>query len=82
MSRNQPNFKDTQIFDWEVEPLDERPSAFAQTTGYSLLSGYHVEPVRVSRRRQRSVLPALLSAGLVVVLGAAAMVGFVRLLHA
>lgn len=82
MSRNRPNYKDTQVFDWEVEPLDERPSAFSQSTGYSLLSGYHVEPVRESQRRRRSALPALVSAGLVVVLGAAAMVGFVRLLHA
>jgi hypothetical protein len=82
MSRKQPAYKDTQVFDWEVEPLDERPSAFSQTTGYSLLSGYHVEPVRESRQRHRSALPALLSAGLVVVLGAAAMVGFVHLLHA
>lgn len=82
MSRMQPAYKDTQVFDWEVEPHDERPSAFSQTTGYSLLSGYHVEPVRESRRRHRSPVPALMAAGLVVALGAAAMVGFVRLLHA
>lgn len=81
MSRIQPAYKDTQVFDWEVEPHDERPSAFSQTTGYSLLSGYHVEPVRESHRRQRSIAPALVAAGLVVALGSAAMVGFVRFLH-
>jgi hypothetical protein len=82
MSRKQTSYKDTQVFDWEAEPHDERPSAFSQSTGYSLLSGYHVEPLRESRRRRSSVGPALVAAGLVVVLGAAAMVGFVRLLHA
>ncbi len=82
MSRHQPSYKDTQVFDWELEPLDERPSAFSQTTGYSLLSGYHVEPVRESHRRASSVGPALIAAGLVVALGAAAMLGLVRLLHA
>ena len=81
MSRKQPNYKDTQVFDWEVEPHDERPSAFSQTTGYSLLSGYHVEPVRESRRQLRGAVPALVAAGMVVALGAAAMVGFVHLLH-
>jgi hypothetical protein len=82
MSKNLANFKDTQVFDWEVEPHDERPSAFSQTTGYSLLSGYHVEPVRQSRQRRRSLGPALAAAGVVVALGAAAMVAFARLLHA
>jgi hypothetical protein len=82
MSRKQPSYKDTQVFDWEIEPLDERPSAFSQTTGYSLLSGYHVEPVRETRQRRRSASPALVAAGLAIAVGAAAMVGFVRLLHA
>ncbi len=82
MSAKQPRYKDTQVFDWQVEPHDERPSAFSQTTGYSLLSGYHVEPVRETRQRQRSVAPVLVAAGLVVALGAGAMVGLVRLLHA
>jgi len=82
MSAKQPRYKDTQVFDWEIEPHDERPSAFSQTTGYSLLSGYHVEPVRETRQRRRSASPALVAAGLAIAVGAAAMVGFVRLLHA
>jgi hypothetical protein len=82
MNRKQANYKDTQIFDWEAEPHDERPSEFSQTTGYSLLSGYHVEPVRESRRPGGGIGVALAAAGLVVALGAAAMVGFVRFLHA
>ena len=49
MSRALKNFKDTQIFDWESEPHDERPSEFAQSTGYSVLSGYHVMPDRPVR---------------------------------
>jgi hypothetical protein len=82
MNRTPSRFKDTQVFDWELEPQDERPSQFAQSTGYSLLSGYHVEPVRATRRREGGVGLALVAAALVVALGAAAMVGFARLLHA
>jgi hypothetical protein len=81
MSARHPGYKDTQAFDWEVEPHDERSSAFSQTTGYSLLSGSHAEPVRETRQRQRSGAPALVMAGLVVALGARAMVGLMRLLH-
>lgn len=33
-------FKPSQLFDWESEPVDERPSEF-MSTGYSSLSGYH-----------------------------------------
>lgn len=47
------DFKDTQVYDWEIEPKDERPSEFApSTTGYALHSGFYVAPV-VSARRAR-----------------------------
>ena len=76
-------FKDTQVFDWEVEPHDERPSEFAQSTGYSALSGFYVAPIASSRRRSSGCGPALalITGGLVVALGAAAMVGLVHLLR-
>jgi len=32
-------FKETQLFDWETEPKEERPSEF-QSTGFSNVSGY------------------------------------------
>lgn len=46
------DFKDTQVFDWELEPKDERPSEFAHSsTGYSLHSGFYAAPVAAVRRR-------------------------------
>lgn len=82
MTKHSRPFKDTQVFDWEVEPHDERPSEFAQSTGYSALSGFYVAPIASSRKRGNggSVL-AMLAGGLVVALGAAAMFGFVHLLR-
>lgn len=48
------DFKDTQVYDWEIEPKDERPSEFApSTTGYGLHSGFYVAPVVASRRTRR-----------------------------
>ncbi|MFT3955507.1 MAG: hypothetical protein QM722_14275 [Piscinibacter sp.] len=48
------DFKDTQVYDWETEPKDERPSEFApSTTGYSLHSGFYVAPVVSARRSRR-----------------------------
>jgi hypothetical protein len=40
MTKNRLAFKDTQVFDWESEPKDERPSEF-HTTGFSTASGYY-----------------------------------------
>jgi hypothetical protein len=42
------------VFGWEHEPADERPSEFSQSTGYSVLSGYHIPRelnARAARRR-------------------------------
>jgi len=39
MSKQAP-FKQSQVFGWDSEPVDERPSEF-MSTGYSSLSGYH-----------------------------------------
>lgn len=38
--RRPPDFKQTQVFDWEHEPADERPTDFGQSTGHSGLSGF------------------------------------------
>ncbi|MET0332848.1 MAG: hypothetical protein ABW190_01145 [Rhizobacter sp.] len=38
--RRQPDFKQTQVFDWAHEPSDERPTDFGRSTGYSNLSGF------------------------------------------
>ncbi|MEP7099118.1 MAG: hypothetical protein ABI781_01325 [Burkholderiales bacterium] len=47
--------KPSQIYSWDEEPVDERPSEFSSTTGHSLLSGYHPinEPARTLRARSR-----------------------------
>jgi hypothetical protein len=48
MSRN------THVFGWDEEPADERPSEFMPSSGYSVLSGYHVPrdlSARTARRR-------------------------------
>jgi hypothetical protein len=47
------------VFGWEHEPADERPSEFSQSTGYSLLSGYHAPKelnARAALRRRSSGL--------------------------
>jgi len=48
MSRN------PSVFGWEHEPADERPSEFARSTGYSVLSGYHVPSDLHARAARRS----------------------------
>ena len=55
MSRQYPrSFKATQVFDWETEPKDERPTDFGRSTGFSTLSGYLVAPdSTLARRRQQ-----------------------------
>ena len=53
MSRHQPAFKSTQIYDWSTEPADERPTDFGRSTGFSTLNGYLVEPPSQARHRQQ-----------------------------
>jgi hypothetical protein len=40
MQKKQLAFKETQFFDWNTEPKEERPSEF-HTTGFSTASGYY-----------------------------------------
>lgn len=82
MSRSPRPFKDTQVFDWESEPKDERPSEFVASTGYSSLSGYYSMPEPVRRRRSSGGLNlVLIAGGVAVALGAAALYGFLHLLR-
>lgn len=77
-SRHQ--FKDTQVFDWEIEPKDERPSEFApSTTSYALHSGFYIAPVSGERRRRRrgGFMVWLLAGGVV----SAGMLGLFGLVH-
>jgi len=85
MSRSNRSFKDTQVFGWETEPRDERPSEFVPSTGYSALSGYYAMPDARGRRppprRGHGPLLVLLASAAVVGLGAAALLGFLHLLR-
>ena len=47
--------KSSQIYGWDEEPVDERPSEFSSSTGYSVLSGYHPmnDPLRKRPPRSR-----------------------------
>jgi len=81
MSRS-TRFKDTQVFDWEQEPHDERPSEFVPSTGYSQLSGYYATPDAAPRRRRRRRGISALTASLVALgFGGAALLGFLHLLR-
>jgi hypothetical protein len=76
--------KKTQVFDWETEPSDERPSEFVPSTGYSVLSGFHAPaPARESSRRARhgGINIVLVVVGVIVGLGALALVGFIHLMR-
>ena len=41
--------KPSQLYDWDTEPVDERPSEFMSSTSWSSLSGFHVAPPVVQR---------------------------------
>lgn len=47
--------KPTQIYSWDSEPVDERPSEF-MSTGYSQLSGFYPQAEVPLRRRARPSL--------------------------
>jgi hypothetical protein len=83
MSKNATPLKSTQVFGWEAEPTDERPSEFIPSTGFSSLSGYYAMPPSKNFRPRTSVKSALSTWLLVaVVLGTAifALVMMVRML--
>lgn len=88
MSRHQPSFKSTQIFDWDSEPSDERPTDFGRSTGFSALSGYHMvpEPSRLADRRRREfrkgVAKLVVASALILGISIVAMYEMVNLLKA
>lgn len=47
-------FKDTQVFDWELEPKNERPTDFGHSTGFSTFSssGYEGRHTAIRRRHE------------------------------
>lgn len=63
MTHSRSDFKPSQVYDWEAEPQDERPSEFAQSTGYRVHSGFYVAPVLTTRRSSNGVMVWLLASG-------------------
>lgn len=85
MKSNPRGFKDTQVFGWDSEPTDERPSEFVHSTGYSALSGYYGMPDTrsvASRPPKRGGFGFLLFVSAAIVsLGALGMVWLVQVLR-
>lgn len=80
MTHRRSDFKPSQVYDWEVEPHDERPSEFAQSTGYRVHSGFYVAPVVTARRRGSGAMVWLMASG-VVGLALAGLLVLVKLLR-
>lgn len=75
--------KPTQIYDWDIEPVDERPSEFMNSASWSSASGFHATP-RVLRRpaSPRFGFTGLLGAALALLaLGAVALAKIAPLLR-
>lgn len=77
--------KPTQIYGWDSEPVDERPSEF-MATGYSHLSGFHPQTEAPLQRRASARIfglkTVLLVAFAVIGLGAIAIDRLLPLLRA
>ncbi len=80
MASRKNDFKTTAVYDWELEPKDERPSEFAPSTGYQLHSGFYVAPVVTRQRRSNGGL-VWLTAAAVAGIAVVAMLGLVKMLH-
>ncbi len=82
MKSNRRDFKDTQLFGWDSEPSEERPSEFAQSTGYSALSGYHAVAEPRPRPKAKGTGFLLIMSGLIVSLGAVGLYWLAQFLRA
>lgn len=75
--------KPTQIYDWESEPVDERPSEFMNSASWSSPSSFHPAPPPV--RRPGSVrfgfISILVAALALLILGAFAIAKIIPLLR-
>ena len=82
MNSKRRDFKDTQLFGWESEPSKQRSSEFAQSTGYSALSGYQVLPESRARPKAKGIGFLMIVSGLIVSLGAAGLYWLAQFLRA
>ena len=80
-------FKASQLYNWDTEPVDERPSEFMHSTGYATLSGYHSSfdtRARTSssqRSNYSGLIVVLVFAVIVVAVGGWAIVKFAPMLR-
>ena len=77
-------FKESQLYDWAAEPVDERPSEFMNSKSYTSPSGYHSNfntPRAPARRSNSGLAGVLLFALIVVAAGGWAIVKFAPMLH-
>lgn len=81
MSKNPHQVKSTQVFGWEAEPTDERPSEFIPSTGFSSLSGYYAMPPSKNFRPRTSTRSALSTWLLVAVVLGTAVFGLVMMVR-
>lgn len=68
-------YKESQLFDWAMEPAEERPSEFSRPSGFSARSGYR----EVHRKREPNHL--FLAGAVVLATGSVALYGLAQLLR-
>jgi len=76
--------KATQLYGWDSEPVDERPSEFMSSTGCSTVSGYYstAQATRQPPRRSRLAFASLILVVLTVLaVGTLALASLASLLH-
>ena len=75
--------KPTQIYDWDTEPVDERPSEFMNSARWSSSSSFQPAPTVVRRpgSARFGFVGILLAALALLLLGAVAIAKIVPLLH-
>ncbi|MBC7939466.1 MAG: hypothetical protein H7Z19_06815 [Chitinophagaceae bacterium] len=66
MRSGRPTFKETQVYTWESEPVDDRPSEFATS---ALMSASPHRPLPRLKDRWTRILLLWIGAGSVLVLG-------------
>ena len=79
------DFKESQLYSWDAEPVDERPSEFMHSTGYATLSGYHsnfdIRPRVPARSSHSGLIGVLVFALIVIAAGGWAIVQFAPMLR-
>ena len=83
-TNNRRMIKQTQIYGWDEEPADERPSEFMHSTTHAGLSGFHPmnDPMRRRRSNGRFGFKSLLAfCAVVLALGVVCLMKVAPLLH-